>query len=48
MLTLFNGTWVVDIPGVPGNKRTGGVVLGGIIAPIFFNYRVKILDALPT
>ncbi|MBW6487442.1 bifunctional aconitate hydratase 2/2-methylisocitrate dehydratase [Sulfurimonas sp.] len=24
-----------DIPGVP-NKRTGGVVLGGIIAPIFF------------
>jgi len=25
----------VDIPGVP-NKRTGGVVLGGIIAPIFF------------
>ncbi len=25
-----------DIPGVP-NKRTGGVVLGSIIAPIFFN-----------
>ena len=25
----------VDIPGVP-NKRTGSVVLGGIIAPIFF------------
>uniref|UniRef100_Q3AR28 Aconitate hydratase B n=1 Tax=Chlorobium chlorochromatii (strain CaD3) TaxID=340177 RepID=Q3AR28_CHLCH len=25
-----------DIPAVP-NKRTGGVVLGGIIAPIFFN-----------
>ncbi|WP_457596159.1 bifunctional aconitate hydratase 2/2-methylisocitrate dehydratase [Hydrogenimonas sp.] len=25
-----------DIPGVP-NKRTGGVVIGGIIAPIFFN-----------
>ncbi len=25
----------VDIPGVP-NKRTGGVVIGGIIAPIFF------------
>jgi len=25
-----------DIPGVP-NKRTGGVVLGGVIAPIFFN-----------
>ena len=25
-----------DIPGVP-NKRTGGIVLGGIIAPIFFN-----------
>lgn len=25
----------VDIPGVP-NKRTGGVVLGGTIAPIFF------------
>ncbi|HIC10799.1 MAG TPA: bifunctional aconitate hydratase 2/2-methylisocitrate dehydratase [Campylobacterales bacterium] len=25
-----------DIEGVP-NKRTGGVVLGGIIAPIFFN-----------
>lgn len=25
----------VDIPGVP-NKRTGGVVLGGVIAPIFF------------
>ncbi|MDH4943949.1 bifunctional aconitate hydratase 2/2-methylisocitrate dehydratase [Sulfurimonas sp. C5] len=24
-----------DIPGVP-NKRTGGVVIGGIIAPIFF------------
>jgi len=24
-----------DIPGVP-NKRTGGVILGGIIAPIFF------------
>ncbi len=24
-----------DIPGVP-NKRTGGIVLGGIIAPIFF------------
>ncbi|MDH5720571.1 MAG: bifunctional aconitate hydratase 2/2-methylisocitrate dehydratase [Spirochaetia bacterium] len=24
-----------DIPGVP-NKRTGGVVLGGVIAPIFF------------
>jgi len=26
----------VDIPGVP-NKRTGGVVIGSIIAPIFFN-----------
>lgn len=26
----------VDIPGVP-NKRTGGIILGGIIAPIFFN-----------
>jgi aconitate hydratase 2/2-methylisocitrate dehydratase len=26
----------VDIPGIP-NKRTGGVVIGGIIAPIFFN-----------
>jgi len=26
----------VDIPGVP-NKRTGGVVLGGVIAPIFFS-----------
>jgi len=26
----------VDIDGVP-NKRTGGVVIGGIIAPIFFN-----------
>jgi aconitate hydratase 2/2-methylisocitrate dehydratase len=26
----------VDIPAVP-NKRTGGVVIGGIIAPIFFN-----------
>ena len=25
-----------DIPGVP-NKRTGGVVIGSIIAPIFFN-----------
>ena len=25
-----------DIPGVP-NKRTGGVVIGDIIAPIFFN-----------
>ncbi|MDM5264503.1 bifunctional aconitate hydratase 2/2-methylisocitrate dehydratase [Sulfurovum sp. XTW-4] len=25
-----------DIPGIPG-KRTGGVVIGGIIAPIFFN-----------
>lgn len=25
----------VDIPGVP-NKRTGGVVIGGVIAPIFF------------
>lgn len=25
-----------DIPAVP-NKRTGGVVIGGIIAPIFFN-----------
>ncbi len=25
-----------DIPGIP-NKRTGGVVIGGIIAPIFFN-----------
>ncbi len=25
-----------DIPGIP-NKRTGGVVLGSIIAPIFFN-----------
>ncbi|MCS7032069.1 MAG: bifunctional aconitate hydratase 2/2-methylisocitrate dehydratase [Gloeomargarita sp. SKYG116] len=25
-----------DIPGVP-NKRRGGVILGGIIAPIFFN-----------
>ncbi|WP_456382198.1 bifunctional aconitate hydratase 2/2-methylisocitrate dehydratase [Hydrogenimonas sp.] len=25
-----------DIPGVP-NKRTGGVIIGGIIAPIFFN-----------
>jgi len=25
-----------DIPGVP-NKRNGGVVLGGVIAPIFFN-----------
>ncbi len=25
-----------DIPGVP-NKRTGGVVIGNIIAPIFFN-----------
>jgi len=25
-----------DIPGVP-NKRTGGIVIGGIIAPIFFN-----------
>merc|ERR1719473_1690743 len=25
-----------DIPNVP-NKRTGGVVLGGKIAPIFFN-----------
>ncbi|NPA55355.1 MAG: bifunctional aconitate hydratase 2/2-methylisocitrate dehydratase [Epsilonproteobacteria bacterium] len=25
-----------DIPGVP-NKRSGGVVLGGVIAPIFFN-----------
>lgn len=25
-----------DIPGVP-NKRTGGVVLGGVIAPIFFS-----------
>ena len=25
-----------DIPNVP-NKRTGGIVLGGIIAPIFFN-----------
>jgi len=25
-----------DIPGIPG-KRTGGVVLGDIIAPIFFN-----------
>jgi len=26
----------VDIPGIPG-KRTGGVVIGDIIAPIFFN-----------
>ncbi len=26
----------VDIPGIP-NKRTGGVVIGDIIAPIFFN-----------
>jgi len=26
----------VDIPGIP-NKRTGGVVIGSIIAPIFFN-----------
>jgi aconitate hydratase 2/2-methylisocitrate dehydratase len=26
----------LDIPAVP-NKRTGGVVIGGIIAPIFFN-----------
>jgi aconitate hydratase 2/2-methylisocitrate dehydratase len=25
-----------DIPAVP-NKRTGGVILGGVIAPIFFN-----------
>ena len=25
-----------DIPGVP-NKRRGGVILGGVIAPIFFN-----------
>ncbi len=25
----------VDIPGVP-NKRTGGIVIGGVIAPIFF------------
>ncbi len=25
-----------DIPGVP-NKRTGGVVIGGVIAPIFFS-----------
>ena len=25
-----------DIPGVP-NKRTGGIVLGGVIAPIFFS-----------
>ncbi|HEX9022348.1 MAG TPA: bifunctional aconitate hydratase 2/2-methylisocitrate dehydratase [Geobacteraceae bacterium] len=25
-----------DIPGVP-NKRTGGVIIGGVIAPIFFN-----------
>lgn len=25
-----------DIPGVP-NKRRGGIVLGGVIAPIFFN-----------
>ncbi|MEJ2628096.1 MAG: bifunctional aconitate hydratase 2/2-methylisocitrate dehydratase, partial [bacterium] len=25
-----------DIPGVP-NKRTGGIVIGGVIAPIFFN-----------
>ena len=25
-----------DIPGVP-NKRTGGVIIGSIIAPIFFN-----------
>jgi aconitate hydratase 2/2-methylisocitrate dehydratase len=25
-----------DIPSVP-NKRTGGVILGGVIAPIFFN-----------
>merc|ERR1719393_340998 len=25
-----------DIPNVP-NKRTGGIVLGGVIAPIFFN-----------
>ncbi len=26
----------VDIPGIP-NKRTGGIVIGDIIAPIFFN-----------
>ncbi|HTP66213.1 MAG TPA: aconitate hydratase B, partial [Geobacteraceae bacterium] len=25
-----------DIPGVP-NKRTGGIIIGGVIAPIFFN-----------
>jgi len=25
-----------DIPGIP-NKRTGGIIIGGIIAPIFFN-----------
>ena len=25
-----------DIPGVP-NKKSGGVIIGGVIAPIFFN-----------
>ena len=30
------GIWDSDIPFVP-NKRQGGVILGGKIAPIFFN-----------
>ena len=34
--TLFFGSWVKTSHYVP-NKRTGGICLGGKIAPIFYN-----------